>query len=257
MTFSYQQPRYINIVETKASSTLIPSTSSSSNNNLIDIENAPDINYQGKTYEFTNGVILEEKNIERLLSKNTDTLAWLDDNLIDALTFILVKVSKVKLNQVHIFESSKATELFVEKSTAYSPKFKLNNFKYIIGIYNKNSHWHLVFIDNTVKIFYLFDPYKAKQRQLKNNFDHWKEILRNRKEYDEDDNWRCDTYTHPIQTDTYSCGVICLMALEQILLNNEELSLTKTPTINFIIDSSSLYTYREKLYSFILDKCKK
>ena len=184
-------------------------------------------------------------------------MAWLDDNLIDALIFILLKVSKVKLNQVHIFESSKVTELFVEKSTAYSPKFKLNNFKYIIGIYNKNSHWHLVFIDNTVKIFYLFDPYKVKQKQLKNNFDHWKEILRNRKEYDEDDKWRCDTYTHPIQTDSYSCGVICLMALEQLLLNNEELSHTKTPTINFIIDSSSLYTYREKLYSFILDKFKK
>ncbi len=49
LTFSYQQPRYINIVETKTSSNFIPSASSSSNKNVIDIENAPDINYQDKT----------------------------------------------------------------------------------------------------------------------------------------------------------------------------------------------------------------
>jgi len=250
LAFSYQNSRQINIVDSKQSSSLVSS-------NPIDLDKAPDLTYDGKIFKFTNGVILEEANIKRLLSKNNDTLAWLDDNLIDALLFILVKNSKIKLNQVHIFESSKATQLFVENETEYNSKINFNDFKYIIGIYNKNSHWHLIFIDNTVKIFYLLDPYKAKPKQIKQNFDQWKKILSERNQLNTSDNWRSDTFAHQKQDDTHNCGVICLISLEEILLNQDELNIKKTPPLNFSIDSSHLYSYREKLYTYILDKCKK
>ena len=95
------------------------------------------------------------------------------------------------------------------------------------------------------KLFYYIDPFIAKSTEISAKFKIWKTFISNRTKTNEI--WKCGTFKHSKQLDSYNCGVICIIFID-VLLDD-------IFTCNF--DDNNLIEYREKLYQLLIDNEKK
>ena len=99
------------------------------------------------------------------------------------------------------------------------------------------------------KLFYFLDPFIAKPKAKNCRFASWKCLLDKHQDKlttFKADEWKLGEFTHSKQTDSFSCGIICLLIIENIVKG----------CFNVIFDESLLVTHRQLLYDMLLAKAK-
>jgi hypothetical protein len=242
MAFSYQKSKNLNLIESKQSSTLITKEP------IILNENSPDHVVVEKTYKYPNiSIELPESHLKRLSQNSTGTDAWLSDTLLEILSRLLVKnLSNIKLSDCHIMTTAACTKIFNNGDTEnIYRKIALDNYKYVIGFYEEDKHWRLCFANMPNNIFYYVDPYKAIKTTQKRKLETWSQFVSSKSK--SSNKWTLGDFKHSKQTDSYNCGVICLLFLENLFLEQ----------FNCEYDDKILIDYRKKLYDLLIKYEKK
>ena len=89
-------------------------------------------------------------------------------------------------------------------------------------------------------MFYYLDPFQASNEEEAGKKRSWLMFASTRSAITIQ--WQIGTLEHSLQTDTFNCGVICLLFMESLLLNKQ--------ICNF--DNNLLIDYRSKLFDIIL-----
>ena len=99
---------------------------------------------------------------------------------------------------------------------------KLDN---IIGFPCLNhNHWAVIIADRKNRIFYYLDPFIAKEGEINLAFKNWKKFMASRPtgDFPKIDSWVIGNFTHDKQSDIVSCGILCLMFLEKIIIHKSK-----------------------------------
>jgi Ulp1 family protease len=124
-------------------------------------------------------------------------------------------------------------------------KIDIDNYKYVLGFYEEDKHWRLCFANMSNNIFYYVDPYKAIKTTQKRKLESWSQFVSSKSK--SSNKWNLGDFKHSKQTDSYNCGVICLLFLENLLLEQ----------FNCEYDDKILIGYRKKLYDLLIKYEKK
>jgi Ulp1 family protease len=106
----------------------------------------------------------------------------------------------------------------------------MNNINFIAGPhFINNNHWVAFIIDLKQQEFQIVDP-KGLDLDcglLSDSFSSWLQYLMNR-DFCEIENWNVTTIQHPIQTDSFNCGIFVTIFIEQYITKRRiELDLSK------------------------------
>jgi hypothetical protein len=186
---------------------------------------------------------LNESDINRIKKETRGFNAWLNCDLMEILPRLLVKSMKdIKLSDCYIINTYDTNSLFKDQSTSKQlEKICVNDYKYVFGFWELDKHWRLLFGDISNYKFYYLDP-----MYLDTSFDSehqtWTKFANSKSKTNI--SWTPSSFTkRSKQKDSFNCGVICIMLLEQLLLNK---------TDAFLFEKEDLIKYREKLYNLIL-----
>lgn len=115
-------------------------------------------------------------------------------------------------------------------------KFDINQYQYIVGphLINQN-HWIAIIIDVELKHFYSLDPLKYRTNLLEQHFDNWIQFC---SRFGKSDFWKQMTIDHPIQTDSYNCGIFVMIFIANYI---------NTGKIEFDSDSFNMNKFRHQI----------
>ena len=115
---------------------------------------------------------------------------------------------------------------------------------FVISTYAQSSHWYLFVANMREHLFYFIDPKVAYFKTKGARFKTWKELLQLSLTSFKESERQNGELTHTKQSDSINCGVICLMAIEQIVKQNNQLE----------FDDKTLITYRQFLIDLLLSE---
>ena len=136
-------------------------------------------------------------------------------------------------------------KLITSGTSPYLDRFKLNDFKFIVGPHLINgNHWLALIIDLSHKRFMLLDPMQPFF-SFDSQYECWINYYNKRKDADLSISWHHDSiYQIPIQTDYFNCGIFTITFIEQFVLNG---------SIYFPTDSNHLFSLRQKVEKKIIE----
>lgn len=135
------------------------------------------------------------------------------NNIVEIYLHILIL--ELKIDKTEITTCEEGTAIFYSKTLNLKDVVNMKNFNYIIIPILHCEHFTIVFINMISKEIYYIDTL-GENPNTKNKI--YSIILETVKGLEENtDGWKLKDVTHPIQKDSYNCGVHCVQFIEAIL----------------------------------------
>ncbi|XP_052263628.1 uncharacterized protein LOC127866837 isoform X3 [Dreissena polymorpha] len=142
---------------------------------------------------------------------------WLTDNVIDTYLKLLVhELADLGVRKImHLVSST--METLIRGAKNHRPIYALDSYTFVVGAYHRFSHWTLVVLDLEKKVVFFYNPVgetEAEMDSIRLAMCEFISRCSNAAESDIRSQWRAETMAHASQTDTFNCGVYCLMFAE-------------------------------------------
>ncbi|XP_053404644.1 sentrin-specific protease 2-like [Mercenaria mercenaria] len=146
---------------------------------------------------------------------------WLTDNVIDTYLKILTVELEESGGGKCMFLVSSTVGQIMNKTFSSRTSHKLSDYKLVVGAYIRASHWTLVVLDLQKEIVYFYNPVEGAEdiemAFIKSSMCGFIAKCNQENEADVVRRWRVDVLPHSSQTDSFNCGVYCLLFAEKHL----------------------------------------
>ncbi|XP_055997908.1 uncharacterized protein LOC130047289 [Ostrea edulis] len=145
---------------------------------------------------------------------------WLTDQVMDPYIAFIVQAEIEKGKQITMYPSQTMTAIMSGTFSVENCRKKLKVFECeaIVGAIIKHQHWTLVIVEPKKGLIYFYNPLNERRIQIRDIQRNWCSYMNARMiALNELDNmqWKVETREHSKQTDSFNCGVYCLMFAER------------------------------------------
>ncbi|XP_053405313.1 uncharacterized protein LOC123553026 [Mercenaria mercenaria] len=166
------------------------------------------------------GRIVTDTDIRSLKSPE-----WLTDNVMDTyLNMLCVELTEQNLGRmIHIDSTTMSSIINRTYSSRNLPN--LRDCLFVVGAYCRGGHWVLVILDVVQKKVYFYNPIlhneAVESRSIKEAMCRYISSCLAEPEEVTHKEWRLSSFRHTSQTDSYNCGIFCLIFAEKHLTGGE------------------------------------
>lgn len=176
-----------------------------------------------------------DDDFKSLASRN-----WLTDQVIDAYIAFIVQAEIEKGNHITMYPSQTMTGIMSGTYSVEKCRKKLKGFECeaIVGAVIKHQHWTLVIVEPKKGLIYFYNPLTERRIQIREVQRNWCSYMGARMiAFNEPDTmqWKVETKEHSKQTDSFNCGVYCLLFAERHFSGQSITNITKMDLDNMRI----------------------
>ncbi|XP_056008435.1 uncharacterized protein LOC125666366 [Ostrea edulis] len=176
-----------------------------------------------KSREESSNYIIAKVSGYNITDEDCKSLAcrnWLTDQVMDAYIAFIVQAEIEKGKQITMYPSQTMTAIMSGTFSVEICRKKLKVFECeaIVGAIIKHQHWTLVIVEPKKGLIYFYNPLNERRIQIRDIQRNWCLYMSARMiALNELDNmqWKVETREHSKQTDSFNCGVYCLMFAER------------------------------------------